>query len=98
MFKMPLSPSSQQTKMPTTTQNTEQKTTVLSPVSIRPFRLEDLEEVMEIEPLTFGHNHWSRQVFINELNGTAGVYFVAANPHSKAVLGYSGFWLIGEEA
>ena len=85
-------------------QTTEQKTTTVKQVSslgqitIRPFRLEDLDIVMTIEPHAFGPNHWSRQVFINELNGTAGIYFVAVESLSTQVLGYSGFWLIGQEA
>ncbi len=83
---------------------TEQKTITvkqagsLGQVTIHPFRLEHLDSVMAIEPLTFGPNHWSRQVFINELNGTAGIYFVAVESLSMQVLGYSGFWLIGQEA
>jgi len=75
-----------------------QTTVSLISIAIRPFRLEDLDAVMEIESLAFGSNHWSRQVFINELNNAAGIYFVAVNSSSKKVLGYSGFWLIGQEA
>jgi [ribosomal protein S18]-alanine N-acetyltransferase len=86
--------------MQTTEQNknTVKPNNLWSEVAIRPFRLEDLEAVMNIEPLAFGANHWSRQVFINELNGTAGIYFVATESLSRRLLGYSGFWLIGEEA
>lgn len=69
-----------------------------SQIFIRPLRLTDLEEVMEIEPIAFGSHHWSRQSFINELNNTNGHYFAAFDRTGKWLLGYSGFWLIGEEA
>ncbi len=60
--------------------------------------LSDLDEVMEIEPVAFGSHHWSRQSFVNELNNPTGHYFVASDEGSGKLLGYSGFWLVGEEA
>ena len=60
--------------------------------------LADLAEVMEIEPVAFGSHHWSRQSFTNELNNPGGFYFSAVERATKLLCGYSGFWLIGEEA
>jgi ribosomal-protein-alanine N-acetyltransferase len=60
--------------------------------------LADLDAVMEIEPLAFGSHHWSKQSFLNELNNPTGQYFAACMPGSDQVVGYSGFWIIGEEA
>ncbi len=60
--------------------------------------LGDLDQVMEIEPVAFGSHHWSRQSFINELNNPSGHYFAATEPSGPRLVGYSGFWLIGEEA
>jgi ribosomal-protein-alanine N-acetyltransferase len=60
--------------------------------------LSDLDEVMEIEPVAFGSHHWSRNSFINELSNPSGHYFAARAPSGGRLLGYSGFWLIGEEA
>jgi [ribosomal protein S18]-alanine N-acetyltransferase len=60
--------------------------------------LSDLDEVMEIEPVAFGSHHWSRQSFVNELNNPGGHYFTATDPKSGRLIGYTGFWLIGEEA
>lgn len=60
--------------------------------------LSDLDEVMAIEPEAFGTHHWSRQSFINELNNPCGHYFVATAPGNGRLAGYSGFWLIGDEA
>lgn len=60
--------------------------------------MSDLDEIMEIEPVAFGSHHWSRQSFCNELNNPGGHYYVACAPESGRLCGYSGFWLIGEEA
>lgn len=53
---------------------------------------------MEIEPVAFGSHHWSRTSFTNELNNAGGAYFAAVDIVSGLICGYSGFWLIGEEA
>ena len=66
-------------------------------IQIRKLTLSDLDPVMEIEPVAFGNHHWSRQSFVNELNNVAGQYFAAWDGQDR-LLGYSGFWLIGEEA
>lgn len=58
----------------------------------------DLDQIMEIEPVAFGSHHWSRQSFINELNNPGGFYFSAVDTELNSICGYSGFWLIGEEA
>lgn len=57
----------------------------------------DLDQVMDIEPVAFGSHHWSRQSFINELVNPKGNYFAAIDETGN-LMGYSGFWLIGEEA
>lgn len=67
-------------------------------IRISPLMLSDLDQVMEIEPVAFGSHHWSRQSFVNELNNPSGHYFVASGSGGGRQLGYSGFWLIGEEA
>ena len=67
-------------------------------LKIRPMRLEDLDEVMEIEPVAFGSHHWSHQSFVNELSNSMGNYFAAVDDDTKNLCGYSGFWLIGDEA
>ena len=67
-------------------------------IEIDALTLDDLEEVMEIEPIAFGSHHWSRDSFINELLNPAGFYFAARERETGRLIGYSGFWLIGEEA
>jgi ribosomal-protein-alanine N-acetyltransferase len=65
-------------------------------IHIRRLIPNDLDEVMEIEPVAFGSHHWSRQSFLNELTNPSGFYFAAVA--EGTLLGYSGFWLIGDEA
>jgi [ribosomal protein S18]-alanine N-acetyltransferase len=67
-------------------------------IIVRPLRLDDLEEVMVIEPTAFGPHHWSRQSFIQELNKPEALYFVVRHAQTKELLGYSGFWMIAQEA
>jgi len=70
----------------------------LKAIEIDALTLDYLEEVMEIEPIAFGSHHWSRDSFINELLNPAGFYFAARERETGRLIGYSGFWLIGEEA
>ena len=67
-------------------------------IDIRPMRLEHLTAVLDIEPVAFGSHHWSHQSFVNELNNSMGYYFVALPTGTDRLIGYTGFWLIGEEA
>ncbi len=67
-------------------------------IHIGPMMLEHLEDILDIEPVAFGSHHWSHQSFVNELNNSMGNYYVAYDRESKRLIGYSGFWLIGEEA
>ena len=70
----------------------------LSQVEIKALQLSDLDGIMSIEPAVYGAHHWSRQSFINELTNPAGCYFGAVNPDTQEIVGYSGFWLIQDEA
>ena len=67
-------------------------------IQIRRMSTDDLDQIMEIEPVAFGSHHWSRQSFVNELTNPSGFYFVALDEQTGTLFGYSGFWLIGEEA
>lgn len=67
-------------------------------LSIRRMQYSDLDQVMEIEPVAFGSHHWSRESFKNELDNHGGNYFVIESPETAAIVGYTGFWLIGDEA
>lgn len=67
-------------------------------LEIRRMSLEHLDHILEIEPIAFGSHHWSKQSFVNELTNSSGYYFVAIDTDTNKLCGYSGFWLIGEEA
>lgn len=67
-------------------------------LGIRKLSMDDLPDVMLIEPEAFGSHHWSEQSFENELSNAMGCYFAAVNCNTNTLVGYSGFWLIGEEA
>lgn len=67
-------------------------------ITMRPMGIADLDQIMDIEPIAFGSHHWSRQSFLNELTNPGGNYFIAYDPSTGSLLGYTGFWLIGEEA
>ncbi|MBZ0188073.1 MAG: ribosomal protein S18-alanine N-acetyltransferase [Candidatus Obscuribacterales bacterium] len=70
----------------------------LIPIIVRPLKLRDLDEIMEIEPVAYGPHHWSRQSFVNELTNPNGSYFGAESLVEGKLLGYSGYWLVGDEA
>jgi ribosomal-protein-alanine N-acetyltransferase len=67
-------------------------------IEIRNLKVDDLDQVMDIEPVAFGSHHWSRDSFVKELNNLSGHYYAAVEPGTDNLCGYSGFWLIGEEA
>jgi ribosomal-protein-alanine N-acetyltransferase len=53
---------------------------------------------MSIEPAAYGSHHWSRQSFVTELTNERGFYFGAVCEQTGKLLGYTGYWLIGDEA
>ena len=67
-------------------------------IGIRALQINDLDGIMAIEPAVYGAHHWSRQSFINELTNPAGSYFGATEPKDETLVGYSGFWLVQDEA
>jgi [ribosomal protein S18]-alanine N-acetyltransferase len=68
-------------------------------IKISPMLLEDLPEVMKIEPVCMGANHWSRESFTIELSNPSSFYFVARCPEiNHELVGYTGFWQVLEEA
>jgi [ribosomal protein S18]-alanine N-acetyltransferase len=67
------------------------------PIRIRIMNFADLNKVMAIEPTAYGQNHWSKKSFENELKLQCSSYYCAFAMETSELLGYSGFWLIGEE-
>jgi ribosomal-protein-alanine N-acetyltransferase len=61
-------------------------------------KVEDIDQIMEIEKVSFGPYHWSPQSFASEIDNKLGNYVTAIDQITKKVLGYCGFWLIFDEA
>lgn len=66
-------------------------------VKIRRMSQDDLEQVMEIEKLSYPHHHWSKDSFYNELKNKLAFYYCILDPENK-VLAYVGYWHILDEA
>ncbi len=67
-----------------------------APVEIREMREPDLEEVLEIEKVSFP-SPWSRGLFERELTTPFARSFVARRKGTPAVAGYMCFWLVDTE-
>ncbi|TYP53316.1 ribosomal protein S18-alanine N-acetyltransferase [Thermosediminibacter litoriperuensis] len=65
-------------------------------VTIDLMRLEDLDQVIEIEKLSFT-NPWSRNAFASELTDNHFSTYIVAKVNST-IVGYAGMWLIVDEA
>jgi ribosomal-protein-alanine N-acetyltransferase len=55
-----------------------------------------LDDVMEIEKLSYGEHHWSRDSFVSELQSDITRYICAENEAGRCV-GYTGMWHILDE-
>jgi len=65
------------------------------PIKIEFMQVRDLDEVMRIEKMSFP-SPWSRQMFLIDLLDNSSAYYLVARYQGK-VVGYTGFWLIGDE-
>ncbi len=66
-------------------------------VSIKDIAEIDLDEVMEIEEVSYPNHHWSRVSFENEISNKLATYRCALTPKGD-MAGFYGFWQILEEA
>lgn len=67
-------------------------------LKVERLKLSDLDSIMEIEPKAYGSHHWSRQSFLAELTNPSGNYLGAFSTYNDKLLGYTGYWLVGDEA
>ncbi|MEB3287847.1 MAG: ribosomal protein S18-alanine N-acetyltransferase [Vampirovibrionales bacterium] len=86
------------------------KTVDVSALRIRRMRPEDVDDVMEIESVSFGRHHWVADSFLAEMNNAIGRYFSLLMPLSpindetsdaskpEKLIGYGGFWHVIDEA
>lgn len=65
-------------------------------LTVSPMKIEDLEEVLDIEVLSFA-TPWSRNAFLYELlENERAVYYVVHNSMNK-LIAYIGMWVIFDE-
>jgi ribosomal-protein-alanine N-acetyltransferase len=64
-------------------------------VIIRPMTEDDIDEVMEIEKLSFA-TPWSREAFVGEVTKNSCARYIVAEVDKK-VVGYAGFWVVLDE-
>lgn len=65
--------------------------------AIRRMEKSDVNEVVELEALSYGQHHWSKESFYNELENNLAHYYCVVDENQK-ILGYAGCWHIFEEA
>jgi len=65
-------------------------------ITVAPMKLEDLNEVLEIEVLAFA-TPWSRNSFLHELIENERAFYLAAKNESGRTIGYVGMWIIFDE-
>ena len=65
-------------------------------LSLRPMQVEDVDQVLEIENVSFSQP-WSRESMLHELQGEHKAHYIVA-VLDGAVCGYAGFWQIFDEA
>ncbi len=66
-------------------------------INIRRMEKSDVTTVVELETLSYGEHHWSKESFYNELANNLAHYYCAQDDTGK-ILGYCGCWHIFEEA
>lgn len=66
-------------------------------IQIRNATTDDLNEIVEVENITYPNHHWSKEDYEKELTNNLAHYRCAVNSENK-ILGHYGFWQIFEEA
>lgn len=65
-------------------------------IVFRRMLLEDLDQVLIMDEEAFGEKHWSRDVFVKELNNHYAHYLVAADKQGKPIA-FIGIWFVIDE-
>jgi [ribosomal protein S18]-alanine N-acetyltransferase len=69
-----------------------------APVSLRPMRWWDLDEVARLEPVLFPDDAWSPEQLWSELAGVPGTRTYVVAESDGQIVGYAGLWAHGEAA
>lgn len=65
------------------------------PITIVSLKEEDIDQVLEIENLSF-LDPWTRRMYLSEIREKSDSYFITAKLGEK-IIGYGGFWLVVDE-
>lgn len=65
-------------------------------IEAAPMKLEDLNEVLEIEVLAFS-TPWSRNSFLYELLENERAFYLTAKNEYGRIMGYVGMWIVFDE-
>ena len=57
----------------------------------------DIDSVFEIEKVSYGEHHWSKDAFYNEIENKISYYLTAKDLENKEIVGYLGSWMIVDE-
>jgi len=66
-------------------------------VYVNPLQKSDIDKVAEIEALSYGNHHWSKESFYSEINNKLAKYYTA-RVSTGEIAGYIGTWHIVDEA
>ncbi|MEW6097440.1 MAG: ribosomal protein S18-alanine N-acetyltransferase [bacterium] len=66
------------------------------PITILPMKEEDINQVLEIENLSF-LDPWTKRMYLSEIRERNDSYFITAKLEDR-IIGYGGFWLVVDEA
>lgn len=64
-------------------------------IEIRNTNISDLDQILKIDIVAFGTNHWSYTTFYNELNNKYSSYLSAVS--NSNIVGYIGLWNVQNE-
>ena len=66
-------------------------------IRIKQIETSNLNDIIEIEALSYGPHHWSYESFEGEIKSNLAYYICAVDENDK-VLGYLGLWRVIDEA
>lgn len=66
-------------------------------ILIRTANVTDINDIYNVEKAAYGKYHWSLNSFADEFKSDYSKYFVSEIGDINKIIGYIGYWLIGDE-
>lgn len=66
-------------------------------IYVNPMDKSDIDSVFNIEAVSYGEHHWSKDAFYSEVKNRVAKYYTAKN-EKDVIMGYIGTWHIVDEA